>query len=291
MKLRKLIAGMVVGFAATGAAFALPVASSAWTSGVNNTLSDDFAETLFDRDLSGTLTSGDVLFSWLKITSYGPSGVSGGAVNELTILSAVQIDTVTALPSIACGVAFVSPSTDGCAGFSFVRPDAGYGGLAGILAFQGLNGLFSNTKPLTIGANSVAVVIEDSTPNFSLASPATAADGALRMVLDLNAGDTWGAVGPVNLTDFFANPVGEGIGSFSMNLTISGQDVPGWDTGTRLTGRGNLSLQELTPGVFGPGGDASFTFKPTAVPEPGTLALLSVGLLGAAVAQRRKQKQ
>lgn len=285
MKLRKLVASLVVGFAASGAAYALPIASSAFTSGVNNTLSDDFAETLIDRDGTGTLTAGDVLFSWLKITSYGPSGVSGGAVNELTILSAVQIDTVTPLVDAACGVAFVSP-LGGCASFSFVAPDAGYGGLAGILG--PLAGLFTNTKPLAIGAGSVAVVIEDSTPNFALTSPPSAADGDLRMVLDLLAGDTWGAVGPTNLGDFFANPVGEGVGSFSMNLTISGQNFAGWDTGTRMRGRGNLSLSELAPNVFGPGGDASFTFKPTAVPEPGTLALISVGLLGAAFAQRRR---
>lgn len=287
MKLKKLFATMALGLAAAGSAFALPSATTLWTPAVQNTLSDDFVEILIETGApNGILDVGDILFTALGITSYAPNPGSAASVKELTLLSAIQITSVTNLPKIACGGLNAGAPADSCKAFEFGAVTAIPGGMAGLLALNGIS--LTNPGGLSLVPNTVAVVMEGDVHNFNTAgSIATAfggaADGNLRAVLGIDAAndDFWNAVGPKSLSLFATQTVGVGIGSFSLDLTITGQDFAGWDIGTDLTGRGNLSRAPATS-ASPAGGDASFFFTPTPVPEPGSMALVALGLLGLA---------
>jgi PEP-CTERM motif len=286
-KLKKLIAAVIAG-TATSAALALPAVSTVFTSGVTNTLSDDFVEYFFDNDSDGKLSVGDVLFTTLAVTSYAPNATPASSVNELTAISAIEITGATSIPDIACSGGFSSPA-GGCAGFTFGATTLGFSYWLDQVALT--LGVSLPSSTLAYDADTVAIFVEGSVHDFTTANPAGAFDGDTRLVVDLleSNGDFWSAVGPDTLIDFLANPIGAGIGSFSLDLTIVGQDFAGWDLGSDITGRGTLS--QAPSGSASPiGGDASFFTNIERIPEPATLALVGVALLGAGFGVRRSKK-
>jgi hypothetical protein len=297
-KPKQIAVAAALAVAAIGGAHALPAASTAFVSGVTNNISDDFIEILIDRDGNGKITKGDIIFSALGITSFPTSGVAANTVNELTVLAAIQVksDPITTVPQTPCGN---TPLGD-CKFFEFTAPDIGLGAVLSVVANGAfgvdLTSLYSNLAGLTFTSDSVALVLEDNNHDFTTqgtlaGSFSSASDGAARMVLDLTAanGDKWEATGPEFLGDFLANGVGIGIGSFGLDLTISGQAFAGWNLGPQFTGRGNLSRAEGTA-ASPAGGDASFFFEANRVPEPASMALAGIALLACGLASKRKRQ-
>lgn len=283
-------------------AAALPVSAGFTTP--ETQWSDDSAEIVIDRDGSGSISAGDWLLGVVQMTSYPfADPQSGAAYNSFSAFFANEVASVTALPGQTqlCNGQVNLPS---CSSFTFKAISSGVGGLQEAINFLTVSGFsfpaFSNPGALTFGADSVAAFFEDEgaqTPVDRKKNIQTglnqAADGTLKMVLDLPAqGYSWVATGPSNVADFALLPAGRTGGAYNATLKVSGEAFGGWDFEPTVEVTGTLyapSSGSVKPqdGGWAVNDDTTFTLKPYAVPEPGTLALLGMAVLGFAAARRR----
>jgi hypothetical protein len=288
MKISTLLAAMVM--AVSGQAFAAPVSSLFGPGAVN--LEDDDVERVFRPNdaggfdpvtVPGTLQEGDIVFGLFDITTVNGTQLNG--INtELTGLYLVQVADIT---GVGVGDTIAETVT-----FAPVGSSATWNTITGIDPTVADDGADHAALDAT---NLVAFFWEeDGSPlendnilqNDFDTSLAQVIDGVFRLALDMGDGSA------TNVQTDLAT-VASGIpgittqGNFAFNFAVQDQNFPGFNFASF-----NGSGTNLTPFATSEAAIAS-DFQAVLqqqVPEPSTIALLGLGLLGAGFTSRRQKR-
>ena len=322
MKLKKLVAALGV---ALPLAFAGLSAQSAVTSMVFEDDNVDFLLTpsqdtagnpILVPKLSGAFAKGDVLFSIFEIPNYSIGGVNALPANmELTGIAAIQIDDIVPGTDNGIGTQLIFKPYEGGlnyflqGGQTVVQGGAGQGAMVAMY--------LNSTTDFDLGIN--FDVNPEANCNSRIECTIAATAGTLLQV-DGFAGDLdefWSSVvtiaGGNDPSAVYAIGGGTGVAQFNAALTtffnapgqIAYQDIAnvvcaaggvgadGCFAGPTITGpiTGGGGTVPLNAGIRADGAFARSDIdavKLMQVPEPGTLALAGLSLLGLALARRRQ---
>lgn len=301
MKLKMLSSALMMAGLGAGAAHALPLAPLFNAAPTATLLSDNSAEFLVNVDGSvgaggsPTVTVGDILVSIVGINTLGTTTIgSGTSFNELTALTAIKVSSAvdTDLGPAGSDDSLGSQNID-LWQFGFTALAAGDAAAAGFNFSD-----FSGASGATTGDGTITLAFEDAANDYTrdgtIAQGITSSTGGdLRFVVALDGGgDFFSAIAPLNVNDFLALPSVTAVDNANLALdgTITFQNFPGLALNTNITGgNGGLSSSSNTAGGFPIFDNLDFTVNANRVPEPASLALIGIGLLGFGAMRRSKR--
>ncbi|MBL8838127.1 MAG: PEP-CTERM sorting domain-containing protein [Alphaproteobacteria bacterium] len=289
-----MAAGVAIGVSFAAAASAQPYVAP----GVQNTISDDYGERIWDRDGSGTVSAGDVFIGFIGMTSSSPATYLNGT-GQLPQVTGIFMNTVAGpgpgglglalAPTSAADAALASAAVGlNAAAQAFIAalPNLGTGGVAWL--YEGADADF-----FPIGGKSFQTGFNEATDG-SLVLVAgfrgAANEGMLALATNLDIpGDDGSVVGGALAGTF----------QFQLNVLLENwPDIIGFGLlpeGVELFLSGNINrcnqVHANTCGAanYQYASDATATFIP--IPEPATLAMFGAGLFGLAAILRRRREQ
>lgn len=301
MKLKMLSSALMIAGLTSGAAHALPLAPLFNNAPTATLLSDNSAEFLVNVDGSTsaggspTVTVGDLLIAIVGINTIGPTTIGAGtSYNELTAINAIKVST-------AADIDFAPAGPDDSSGSQAIDLwEFGFTPLAaGDAAAAGFNfSDFSGASGAATGDGTISLVFEDAANNYTRDGTIaqginSSTDGDLRFVIALDGGsDFFSAIAPLDIGDFLALSGVTAVDNSNLALdgTITFQDFPGLVLNNDITGgNGGLSSSSNVAGGFPIFDNLDFTLTANQVPEPGSLALIGMGLLGFGAMRRAKR--
>lgn len=304
-KLTSLLAPLLA-IGLSTAAYATPVAGLFNSAPTPTLLSDNSGDLFINVDGSTsaagtpTVTVGDIIVTIVGINTIGPTTIGSGTIyNELTAITASKIATDNPIP-----VPGFNPNVQGITLHSYTEAPLTAADTASFDWSTGkiLGGLLTFNAPA--GASNdgslIAALYEDSAKNYTRDSTlqnglTTATDGDLRLEVSLIPanGDSLSAVAPFDLGQIAALlPLDTAITNASVGVdgTITFQNWPFLLFGPNITGgNGGFSSPSATSGW--PAFDnLDYTVLATPVPEPTSILLVGMGLLGAAICGRKRRQ-